>query len=245
MFDWLNPETLKILITLILGGSGYAALHRFIVRPRVYVASRYERTIPRISEERRKKIEELLRKEGFPTAFCEVEWWNRGRRGAESIHIEVVATSNVLTWEMTPESDSIKAPWSCTKDPKAANSSASLIRIEQPKLMPKAHCRLVIGYDAASSDERPKIHAYEKDSEMSSPGNLTAIHSLLALVGGALLFVAVMTLYSKYESAFWGSVHKFPGYVVGPIVIVTLIGCTFAAAFLLQGLYPGSPTWRK
>ena len=104
-------DILSFVVALLLGGSGYAAIYAFVVRPRVYFDTRDQRTVKTFSEKHRQQVEEALKNQGVPTAFFEVSWWNRGLRAANEITIEVQTPGRIRTWELSPDKSDLATTW--------------------------------------------------------------------------------------------------------------------------------------
>lgn len=183
-------QVVQVVVALVLGGAGYAVIHQFVVRARVFLAWRVERTVRIGSAPHRKRIEGILREQNAPTGFCEVEWWNKGLRSAENLLIQADLPGRILTWELTPPASDVSAPWTCMSDPCGSEGPISSIRIRQEHLMPGTRCRLVLGFDSPESGGAPSARGYRDGRVIPGPtslGDFWATVTIFACLGASWL----------------------------------------------------------
>lgn len=161
-------DAIGFVLTLLLGGSGWAAIHALLVRPRVFMDYRDQWTVTLADEIHRAEIERAMESLSVPTALFEVAWWNRGLRSAKQVRVEVTSPFPIQTWKMVPAAEDLAGGWVVTHDPSRKDSDHHRLRLEQQALMPRAECHLTVGYSPPGEDERsPSVRAFQDDREIS------------------------------------------------------------------------------
>lgn len=196
-------DIVTIVVTLILGGSGWAAIHKFFVRPRITLETEAQLTVKIFREAHRDKIEAGLRSQGVPTAFFEVRWANRGRRASKAITIDVESQAEIIVWEVTPPRTDVAAAWKTLLDPSVEGADKKRVRLEQERLMPGAKCKLVVGYNDAPGMQRPQVRAYVQDRKLSArkaEEQTVASVTVIGMVQGFAIALMLTVLRTPGES---------------------------------------------
>jgi hypothetical protein len=228
----------QLAVSLLLGGSGWAAIYAFLVRPRVYIDSRACLTVPVIELDRRAKVELALRQCGVPLCYVEVEWWNNGRSTAKNIEVELTSTVPITEWELAPNGDDFGAPWSCTLDPKTDGADSCRLRLAQQFIRPGSRCRLVVGFDLELPDDGVTVRAFSGDRTLPAPGKLQGLHSLATVVLALGLVTGVPVAWSSGLQATWGPMPTW-------LFVVWLIASIFVARWVSGVISPGQASWDR
>jgi hypothetical protein len=236
-------EFVKLAVSLLLGGSGYAILHQFFVRSRVYRAMRDYRTVRIFNEQERPRIEAALRSQGIPTAYAEVEWWNRGHRAAENITLELRTPGPIIAWQMIPACDDLAAGWSCTHDPGSSGNDLRMIRLVQPRLMPRTSCSLVVGYNSDDDTAASTLRAYQATREIPSTTTLAKLHSSASGFITLAIAFGLLALAKLFVRARLGEGSSIGGWIMFAAFFGGLFAAMRLAPRLLSPLHPGTPSW--
>jgi len=190
------------------------------------------------------KIEATLKKNQIPIAFAEIEWWNAGRRAADSLTIEVRTPGDILSWEITPPKDDVAASWTCSHDPNGPNNDRHLIRISQSKLMPGTRCHFLIGFDPDADSLGIVLRPYLSDRRIPAPMRYNPLPRWWGSVA-ASAYPFSCTSFARLMDASGGSVlHRLvceSSRVLrsSPQIIIPL--CVMSR--LVDGIGGGPPSW--
>ncbi len=165
--QWVQVSV-AFAVGLLAGIGGFAGIHRFLVRPRVYGRHRFWEVVRTDDPERRAQVEQILRGQDLATHVVEVEWWNAGRRAAQGVVIEVHVPGDIFDFSVSPPADDPGAAHETTfPQSLTAKRTHDRLRVVQARLMPRKRCLMTIGFiPATEATSHTTIHMYQGDREI-------------------------------------------------------------------------------
>jgi hypothetical protein len=247
-----GAELWRIGAALLAGGGLTTIASTIWLARRGYIAQRVNRTVRILSDSHRAQIEKTLVAHGVPTSFCEIEWWNQGKRALTDVSVEVTIPGQILTWEALPVATDIGAGWECVLDPLAAAGAPPTIRIVQARLMPGCQTTLVIGFHSAAEAQPINVRGFLADRPMT-PGSVPVSNLAGFITVGIVIappFVLGSILFDRAKA--W--LGPLGGTTSAPLGYRLLaVGGIFVACAILLALLaisadfflPRGPSWNR